>query len=56
MRREAGLLSGASLSWTPYPNIVVQGRLGVGYLASTIDSVDYFEYSASSMLTMRIML
>ena len=53
-RREVGLLSGAGWRWTPRPNIVVQGRLGVGYLASTINSVDYFEFNASPTLTARI--
>ncbi len=53
-RREVGLLSGAGLRWTPQPNIVVQGRLGVGYLASTINSVDYVEFNASPTLTARI--
>ena len=53
-RREIGMLSGAGLRWTPRPNIVVQGRLGVGYLASTINSVDYVEFNATPMVTARI--
>ena len=53
-RREIGLLSGVTLRWTPRPEIVVQGRLGVGYLDSTVDSVDYFEFNASPTLTARI--
>ena len=53
-RREFGLLSGASLRWTPRPNIDVQGRLGVGYLDSTINTVDYVEFNATPMVTARI--
>jgi hypothetical protein len=53
-RQEIGFQSGLGLRWTPHPNVVAQARLGVGYLASTIRSIDYLEFSATPTLTLQI--
>ena len=53
-RRDFGGNATISLRWTPQTNITVQGSLGFGRVDSTIDSVDYKEYSATPSVTAQI--
>lgn len=53
-RRDFGGNATFGLRWTPHANIIVQGSIGLGRLNSSIDSVDYKEFSATPSVTAQI--
>ncbi len=53
-RRDVGFDASLSLRWTPSENVSMSISSAVGYIDSTLNSSDYFNFSITPMVTLQI--